>query len=311
MSCFRLPLTSLLILAATTALAEPVYPPGARIGLTPPEDMRMSKRFTGFEAPAKGAAITLMEMPKEAFAELSKGLTADNLKTQGLTIQNREEITIGGKKAVLLSGEQATSGAVTRKWLLVAEDPTMTAFVVAQAPRGSQSYSDEEIRAVLTSLAIRAPLSIEEQIAALPFRLGVLSGFRPVRAAAGNSLLLTDGPKDVIAASEQPVVIVAQSTAPAPPSNQRDAFARQALLSNQTFKDVVFERSQGFRQKGSDWHEIVARATDAASGTPLVVTQTLRFAPDRYLRMVAVVRADARESTLPRVRALFDSVETN
>jgi uncharacterized heparinase superfamily protein len=112
-----------------------------------------------------------------------------------------------------------------------------------------------------------------------------------------------------VPAAEQPIVIVAQATGPAPPAAQRDSFARSVLFTNNIFKDVLIERSQGFRQKGADWHEIVARGNDAQSGTPVVLTQTIRFAPDGYLRMLGVVRAEARDEVLPRFRAIFDAVQ--
>jgi hypothetical protein len=145
-------------------------------------------------------------------------------------------------------------------------------------------------------------------MAALPFRLGDLAGFRPVRVMAGNSVLLTDGPNDVIREVGQPAVIVAQSSI-LPPRDQRDAFARAALRSNDTIKDVFIERSQGFRQRGADWHEIVARANDVQSGRPVVVTQTLRFDSDHYLRVLGIVRAEARDEMLSRFRTVSDAIE--
>jgi hypothetical protein len=46
-----------------------------------------------------------------------------------------------------------------------------------------------------------------------------------------------------------------------------------------------------------------------ASGRPVVVSQALRFAPDHYVRVVGVVRADARDAMLPRFRTISDAVE--
>jgi hypothetical protein len=305
--CLTLVLTVLFVDMALAA--GTIYPSGSRIGLTPLAGMTPSKRFTGFEDQASSLAFTFVEMPPEAFRELSAGLTAERLRDQGVSLNARQELKLGGRNAVLIEGEQKAGDAAVRKWLLLVEDPSLTAFVIAQALPGAQNRSADEIKMALATLAIRAPLSIEDQIAALPFRVVDRAGFRPVRTMAGNALLLTDGPKDVVVNAEQPVAILAQSTGPAPPPPQRDAFARSALLSNAIFKDALVERSQGFRQKGADWHEIVARATEIASGAPVVVTQTIRFAPAGYLRMLGVVKADAREATLPRFRALFDGVE--
>lgn len=299
-----------LALAVTTPLcaAETVFPPGSRVGLAPLKDMEPSKRFTGFENPAKGAAITLIEMPREAYQSLASDLTAESLKAQGFALKSRETLKIGDAEAILLSGEQA--GLPVRKWLLVAADPSMTAFVVAQALRmgDADSYTDEEMREALKSVAFRAPLTIENQMAALPFRLGALAGFRPVRTMAGNSLLLTDGPRDVIAAVEQPMLIVAKSVEAGPGSDKRDAFARSALASNELVRDLVVERAQGFRQGGADWHEIVARGQHAASGQPVVVMQTIRFAPDSYVRILGVASVETRDAVLRRFRAVADAL---
>jgi hypothetical protein len=308
-SSFVAALSLLCLSLGAAAATETVYPPGSRIGLAPPKDMKMSKRFTGFENLDKAASITLLEMPAEAYDPLTANLTDTALKNQGLSVTSREQLKIGGRQAVLIAGDQAGAGKL-RKWMLAMADSTMTGLVVAQSLATKEGYSETQMRDALKSVALRAPLPIEDQMAALSFRLGNQAGFRPVRVLSGNSLLLTDGPQDVIRELEQPILVVASSLSPAPPSGEvREQFARAALLSNQTLKNVAVERSQAFRLKGQEWHEIVARATDSASGRPIVVMQTIRFAPDKYVRMVGISRAEARDDTLPRFRAVIDNVE--
>ena len=287
---------------------EVVFPPGSRIGLAPPLDMKISKRFTGFESRSRRAVITTAEMPPEAFAEISGGLTAENLKRQGVTVTSRETLKVGGGEAVLIEGNQSGNGPQTRKWLLVVKAPTMTAFVIGQMLGDGETEVGREIRDALKSVAIREPRSLDEQMSALPFRLGDLAGFRPIRVMSGNSVLLTEGPNDVIREAEQPMLVVA-SAAGVPPRDQREAFARAALRSNTTLKDITIERSQNFRHRGADWHEIVAKATDVASGRAIILTQALRFAPDHYVRVVGMVRAEARDETLSRFRTVSDAVE--
>ena len=297
-------------LSPVVQAADAIFPPGSRIGLTPPKDMALSKRFSGFENPGKAASITLVEMPAEAYAELNQGLTKDLLKNQGMVVTSREEVTIGGKKGILIAGNQV--GPVKlRKWILALNDPSVTAFVVAQAlDNEKQGYGEPEIRNALKTVALRAPLSIDDQMASLGFRVPELAGFRPIRVVSGNSLVMTEGSKDIIKAAEQPILILASSMLPVPAQPEmREQLARSALSSNQTLKDLAIERSQAFRQNGADWHEIVARAKDAASGTDVVVMQTIRFSPGGYLRMIGLTRADMREAILPRFRKVVDGVQ--
>ena len=94
-----------------------------------------------------------------------------------------------------------------------------------------------------------------------------------------------------------------RSTLPVPPAERRGQFAHAALNSNQILKDIKVERSESFRFKGQDWHEIVAKAVEAESGQPIIVMQTIRFEPDRYVRMVGLARVEQRDrepATLPQ-----------
>ena len=299
-------------LAGAAMAAEPVYPPSSRFGFTPPADMVPSKRFSGFERIEGGATVSVVELPPAAFVDLEKNFTDENLKTQGFIVSNREAIKVAGDvDAVLFAGEQPVTeppGSPTiKKWLLLVGEPTVTGIIIAQSV--PDAATDETMRAMLTGVRIRPALTLNELVAALPFRVGNAAGFHPVRVLAGNSMLMTFGPNDEVNNLDQPILVLAQAVQPPPTPEQRDAFAKAALYSNQTMKDFVIERSQSYRQNGVDWHEIVARAKDLPTDTPVVVSQTIRFAPDGYLRAVGVVRAEHREETLSRFRDVIDSVQ--
>jgi hypothetical protein len=239
------------------------------------------------------------------------GLTKDALKRQGMSETSRETLKLGTKTGVLIGGTMA--GPVQgRKWVMAVKDADVTALVIAQVRGGQDGYSDTQMQNALKSIALRGPVSIEEQISALPFRLGDKAGFRPVRVMAGNSVLFTDGPQDTIKAVEQPMFILAATiNVPIPPTERRSQFAHAALNSNQILKDIKIERSESFRFKGQDWHEIVAKAVEAESGQPIIVMQTIRFEPDRYVRMVGLTRVEQRDQNLPRFRTVIDGVDTN
>lgn len=291
-----------------SAADERVYPPGSRIGLVPPAEMSLARGISGFRNPKTGAAILAVEMPADAYPGLAASFSDAALKAQGFSLKARDALPIGSGSAILITGDQAEAGRAVPKTVLLASDPTMTALVIGQLPPGSSAADVEAITTALRTVSLRPPLGLDEQMEALPFRLGDRAGFRPVRAMAGNSLLLTDGPNDAVRDASQPMLIVAESMSPPPPAAAREAFARQTLAANTFIKDARIERSQGFRQRGSDWHEIVALATDMNSGAAITVMQTIRFEPDGYIRAVGIVREDQRQAVLPRFRQVVDSV---
>ncbi len=291
--------------------ADPVFPPGARFGFDPPADMSVSRRFSGFERKEGGATVSVVELPPNAFAELVSGFTDANLRSQGFAVEKREEVKIGDNEGMLYTGEQpadpGSSAPAIRKWILVVGAPSVTGLIIAQALPDAET--EETMRRMVTGVTLRPALSLTEQVDALPFRIADLAGFRPVRVLAGNSVLLTQGPKDQMQNLEQPILVLAQAVQQPPTAEQRDGFARAALASNQTLKDFVIERAQSYRSNGIDWHEIVARATDQPTNTPVVVSQTIRFNPDGYLRALGVVREDQRAGVLAKFREVVDSVQ--
>lgn len=302
-----LSLAVLASLAAPVRAAGPVFPPGSRIGIVPPDDMQPARGIAGFRNPKTGAAILAVEMPPDAYPGLVAGFSEEALKAQGFALSEHETVQVASGTAILLAGRQIDGGQVIPKVVLLASDPTLTVLLIGQLAPGASPAEIGVVEAALRTVSIRSPLGMAEQLDALPFRIGEFAGFRTIRVMAGNSILLTEGPENVIRDAAQPILIVAQSFAPAPFGPGRDAFARQALAANDFVKDLVIERAQSFRQSGTEWHEIVAKAVDAASGAPVIVMQTIRFEPDSYIRSVGVVRTAQRDEILPRFRRIVDS----
>src|SRR5262249_60320243 len=81
-------LPALLILSALIGWARadvPIFPPGSRVGLVPPQGFEVGKAFSGFGDPARNALILITELPASAYAELDARLADEQLQRQGVT----------------------------------------------------------------------------------------------------------------------------------------------------------------------------------------------------------------------------------
>ena len=85
--------------AVPAAAADAAYPPGSRIGLVPPPGMVTSKSFFGYEDPENNAAIILLALPAQAYADLDRSVSADTLNQQGLTFETREAMPLSTGEA--------------------------------------------------------------------------------------------------------------------------------------------------------------------------------------------------------------------
>lgn len=301
--------TAILTAPAHLFASEPTFPPGSSVGLTPPEGMLPAGGFSGFEDQSAGAAITLYDLPAEAFERIEQDFTIESLGEQGIVEPTRTEVEIeGAREAVLVTGIQKEQGFVLRKWILIATTDARAALVVGEMLADNERYDGEAMREALMSLKFRERPSLAERHALLPFRVGDNADFRFAESPIDSALVLTDGPEDAEPDPGRPIIIVTSIREGVPPADLREDYARGSLLAMQGLGDIRIERSQSFRQQNDDWHEIVATARDP-EGNPLVVLQTLRFSRKGLFRIFATARSEDRAEILPRFRRVIDSVE--
>ena len=294
------------------AQSDPVFPPGSRVGLVPPQGFVTGKMFTGFADVAKNAMILITELPASAYPALEERVAAEQLEKQGITVETREQVALPSGPAFLIVGRQEAGGIAFRRWVLFGSTPELTAIVSAQVPEAAQeTYPEAAIRAALATFAVRAKAPVEEQLESLPFQVGDLAGFRFVRVLPGNAALLTEGPNDGIEVAEQPLVLISVGRgAPASATNERDRFSRGVLAETPGIKEVRLVRSEPLRIGGQPGHEILAEAKDVKTGTDVMVAQWLRFGGNAHLRIVGVARKDQWTPLYPRLRAVRDGIDT-
>src|SRR5258708_22746924 len=170
--------------------ADPVFPVGSRMGFVPPPGFVASKRFPGFENPDSRSSIVMATLPPQAYANLEASMAPDALKKQGITEDKRETLTLASGKAVLVTGNEQENGQKFRKWILLAQLPEGAALVAVLVPESAlKTYSDDVIRASLSSLAVRATVPFDQQIPFVPFKFTHLSAFRPLRVLGRNVVL--------------------------------------------------------------------------------------------------------------------------
>ncbi|TGE01751.1 hypothetical protein [Methylobacterium nonmethylotrophicum] len=297
------------LFSAPALAADAVFPPAGSVGLVPPAGMTPSKAFAGFEH-RSGASILITEMPAEAYGLLVEKFTPEALRASGFSAQRAgEALAVAGGEGRVLRGSQAANGVTYAKWVAVVRGGTGTGLVTVQVPETARGQvPDAAVEAALATIAFRAPGSLADQLAALPYTVGDLAGFRPVRTLMGNALMLTDGPKDVDPDGTQPMVVVAPSMGRAAvPEGQEGAFARRALATFREIKDVtITEESRAIRD-GAVVVRLRAAGADAKTGRPMAVTQVIRFEGPNYLRVLGLARTDQPEA-LARAERVAASV---
>src|SRR5262249_31627616 len=168
-------------------------------------------------------------------------------------------------------------------------------------------YPDAEIRAALTSLAIRDTVPVDEQLGLLPFKVNELAGFRVGGVVPGRAVMLSDAPADApgpLDARMEPRIFVAISPGGPTQPADRDAFARAVSATVPNLKDIRITTAEPLRIAGQQGHQILAEARDPTGTAALTIVQWLRFGGGAYLQMIGIARSDAWKDAYPRFRSV-------
>ena len=281
-----------------------VFVPGKTVGLEPPSGFVLSTKFSGFEHGDSGSSILVVELPAEAYSQISTQMSDQALATKGITITARKTIKAGGVDGLVLTGTQQAAGKAISKWIMMLGAKDATIILTAQDLSGA-TLSDEAISKLIESIAFRPPPGLDAQIAELPFALGDLSGFRVVRAFAGSGLSLTKGPKDVVQDASQPLIVIVSPISKPYPTDIKPAEVAETLIRGiQTITVGEFGETVKAKVAGADGHETVVPAKHSGSNTDVMVSQWLRLDEGRQIRVLAIVAKGAHAGLLADLRKL-------
>ena len=308
---------ALMVLAMPVRAADPIFPPGSRIGLVPPAGMVTADAFFGFSDPSKDAAILIAALPAAAYSQIEKTMDTEALRKQGITLDKREPMQLKVGKGFLFTGRQVVDKARYRKWLLVAAASDLTALVTVQVPERENAYSDPVVRAALATLAVRPSVPQAEELNLLPFDIGDLAGFQIDSVLRGRALVLTDAqsgePKDSAKGPPEAgriarLLVAAMPGGPAEP-DERASFARLSFNEIAGIRDVHITMAEPLRIGGQPGYQSMAEAKDARSGDDVMVVQWLRFGSGGFLQMTGIAPVDHWTAVLARLRTIRDSIE--
>jgi hypothetical protein len=297
-------------LVAPAQAADPVYPPGSRIGLVPPPGMTLSQGFTGFEDRDNRVALVLVPLPAAAIADIEKTTTPETLQKQGLTLESREDVTHPLGKGLLVVGSQQIEDVKIRKWIFVLPAGDLTALVTMQVPEAAQAnYPEAAIRAAVMSVAVRPNVPVDEQLTLLPFRVGELAGFKVGGIIAGRAVMLTDGPLNQPATAVDTHIMVALAPGAPAQAADRGRFAQEVFATVPNMKEVRITSAETLRIGGLQGHQIMARGKDGATGDEVTIVQWLRFGGSAYLQIIGVAKSDAWTPAYARFRQVRDGID--
>ena len=286
--------------------ADPVFPPGARVGMTPLVGLVPAKKFIGFETEDQSVKVLVGELPADAYGEVVNAFKTNPAGTNGIKPESIE--TAAG--VAYYTAESARDGASSvRRYSMILPGGTFSGYVAVQVPENvSKIYTDDAVRQMFASAVIRKEVPVEEQLGLMPFKIGELSAFKNVRTLApGAAIILADGDETTGFEAAPFMVIGLIGSGPAQPED-RDRFAQQAATTIPGVREARITMSEPMRIDGLPGYETRIDATSGKDNTAVTVVQWLRFGSSNALRIIGSAPRDQWPKAFPRFRAVRDGI---
>jgi hypothetical protein len=287
--------------------ADPVFPSGMRVGLTPLVGLVLAKSFVGFETEDHGVKVLVTELPAEAYGEVANAFKANPAGAGGIKPESIE--TAGG--LAYSTSENAKDGAINvRRYSMILPGGTFSGYIAVQVPENAgKIYTDEAVRQMFASAVTRKDVPVAEQLSLLPFKITELADFKTVRTLApGAALILGDGDETKGFEIAPFMVIGLIGSTPAQPDD-RGRFAQQAATTIPGVRDARITMSEPIRIDGLPGYETRIDATSGKDHTLVTVVQWLRFGGQSTMRIIASAPRDDWTKAFPRFRAVRDGIQ--
>ncbi len=297
------------VLGGSAGAAEVVYLPGLRIGLAPLSGLAPAKTFTGLETANDAVKVLMTELPAAAYAEVESTLKA-NPAGQGLVKPEPLE-TAAGKAFYTVENAKVGPDNV-RRYSMILPGGTFSGYVAVQvAEAAGATFSDDAIRGMLATVAVRSEVPVDEQLGMMPFKVSELSGFKTVKMLApGAAILIADAGGETLIESAPFMIIGTIAGVPERP-DERARFAQQAVAEIPGLRDGKLTMSEPVRIDGAPGFETRVDAISGKDSTPVTVVQWLRFGGGGgALRIVASTPRDQWPAAFPRFRAVRDGLQS-
>ena len=302
-----------LTIAATCSAyaADPVFPPGARVGMVPLVGLGKAKSFIGFETEDQGVKVLVTDLPTEAYGEVANAFKANPAGSGGVKPESIETAAGLAYYTVESAKENAKEGAGNvRRYSMILPGPNFSGYVAVQVPENaSKIYTDDAVRQMFATAVIRSEVPLDEQLSLMPFKVAELSNFKNVRTLApGAALILADGDaKTGFEVAPFMIVGIIGSTAASP--DDRGRFAQQIATTIPGVRDGRITMSEPVRIDGQPGYETRIDAISGKDNIPVTIVQWLRFGAQSSLRIIGSSPRDDWAKAFPRFRGVRDGIQ--
>jgi hypothetical protein len=287
--------------------ADPIFPPGARVGMVPLVGLNRAKSFIGFETDEAGAKVVIADLPIEAYDEVANAFKSNPGGIGGVKPQSIETGTGLGYYTV----ENARDGDTNvRRYSMIMPGIAFAGYVAVQIPESAwKIYSDDAVRQMFASAIVRKEVPADEQLALLSFKVSERGDFKHIRTLAPGAAIILADADETAGFEAAPFMIVGIIGQTAASPDARSRLAQQIAATIPGVREGRITMSEPVRIDGQPGYETRIEGTSGKDNTPVTIVQWLRFGSQSAMRIVGSSPRDQWTRAFPRFRSVRDGIQ--
>ena len=287
--------------------ADLVFLPGSRIGLVPLIGLSPAKAFSGFETEDHSVRVLMAELPAAAYREVELSVQQ---RPEGAAGARPETIETAAGRAYYTVENARDGNTPVRRYSLILSGGSFSGFIAVQVPENaSKIYTDDAVRQMFASANLRKEVPVEEQLNALPFKVGDRGNFKLVRTLPpGGAVILADSDEET-GIETAPFMVLGVLGGVPERSDDRARFAQQAAAQIPGLRAGRITVAEPIRIDGAPGYETRIEAVSGKNNTPVTVVQWLRFTGRNALRVIGSSPREQWSSAFPRFRTVRDGID--
>ncbi|MBD1557130.1 hypothetical protein HC752_09275 [Vibrio sp. S9_S30] len=297
-------LLTVILSFSTWAEQNQVHIPGTSASMEQPVGFELSDAFAGFIHAKNNSSVVVMELPLEAFDQLSVlfsdlDMAKQGFGKQGLAVLELSSVELDGYKAPIVIGTQAISGVSVDKYIVLFKG--QKTVMVTYNIMGQGALDKAAVMNSIKNIQIGKASSLSEKVALLPFTFEPEQPFN-IADVMGNSTVSLTTFDGIDKSGEKPLLVIASSITQSRILNQ-SKHAKTLLKSIKGFEEhtIVSEGKVNF--VGKEGYKIVAEANNQAAIQYIGVLDN-----GYYVRLLSMGSAKEIEKVKKAVDAIAKSV---
>lgn len=268
---------------------------GTKISIIPPEGWTVANNFNGFQQMGSSSSLMVVEI-FGPYSEVSKGLTEEGLKTQGVILDKKRSITINGYSAEYITAKQFAYETMFGKYILVFGNEHTSFIISGNFPIDFEKKIGKEIEKSILSVVFEPNKEIDP-LSSVNYEIDVSNSKFKFAKMMSNSLLYNVDGKVPTESTDKTTLMVGNSLGKIEIEDKKQ-FSINRIKQFPSIKNVESKEIKSVTIDDVSGYEIIAYGKDEKTDSAEMIYQIILFNDNEYYLIVGIANDNFEENTV-------------